>query len=147
MADDDDDEDDRENWRDKEGGENDEEKMSLEKRLRDLREMYEEGVLDKGEHDKEKARLLEACAIVGQDLDELHAIDRVLASPLFVQQVRVLRSAGAGDQPVERPADDRVFLDREPGDGYIETADRERIVEGQGDGATHPDVGSIEGFE
>jgi hypothetical protein len=68
-------EDDRIHWRGKEGGEDDGERMSLEKRLRDLREMYEQGVLDKGEHDKEKARLLEACAMVGEDLDEIYRHD------------------------------------------------------------------------
>ena len=47
----------------------------MEKRLRDLREMYEQGVIDKGEHDKEKARLLETCAIIGEDLDEIYRHD------------------------------------------------------------------------
>ena len=75
SLDEDKEEDDERQWRGKEGGENDVERMTLEKRLRDLREMYEQGVLDKGEHDKEKARLLETCAIIGEDLDEIYRHD------------------------------------------------------------------------
>lgn len=47
-------------------------RMSLEVRLQDLKEMLEQGIIDKGEHDREASRLLQDCASAGMDLDELY---------------------------------------------------------------------------